>query len=307
MIEDQLINGRTRGEYKKEYETLLRCMLSNKRHTLDWIRKEQLYQLDNYRIYPRYADATKQLKAIKIEYPGGLRDGKYAHLISRPVILMIDYGVKRGAAIFETIIKPLIILGSTFYINCHYSSSYFNAMTALYKAAQGKTRSYMKLVTTEKDALSQALSNIHNRDWRIIELRELMVDKDMELILINNAEMAAIKRDVVAKIEQNHANPSAPTPSKEPDVSEYEARYLAKKELLNRVIAQTKHRLTNTIRIIGKKRKLWMNMPVRMMSSRVCLMLTGTIKIEGRLVHYTVDGHKCECGDDTSSTLWLEQ
>jgi len=126
------------------------------------------------------------------------------------------------------------------------------------------------------------------------------------LVLINNAEMAAIKRDVVSKTEQNHANPAALTPAKEPDVSEYKARYLAKKELLNRVIAQTEHRLTNTMRIIGKKRKLWMNMPVRMMSSRVCLMLTGTIKIDGRLMHDTVDRHKCECGNDTSSTRWLE-
>jgi len=94
--------------------------------------------------------------------------------------------------------------------------------------------------------------------------------------------------------------------SEEPDASDYKARYLVKKELHNRIIAQTQYRLTSTMRIISGGRKFWAMMPVGRMGSRMCLMLTGTVKIGDRLVHDTIDRHKCNCGNDASSTLWLE-
>ena len=116
-------------------------------------------------------------------------------------MLVLDCGVKIGTAIVEMILKPLVIILSTRYINCHYSSGYFNAMTAWYKIAEGKAKSNMRMITTENEALLQALSNMQNKDWRIIQLRECLVDKAIGVVLVDNAEMAAIKSDVRSRIE----------------------------------------------------------------------------------------------------------
>lgn len=57
----------------------------------------------------------------------------------------------------------------------HYSISYFNSFALIYKYVTDKTITNRSLTLNEKNSILGALENAHNRDWRVIQLRERMI------------------------------------------------------------------------------------------------------------------------------------
>lgn len=80
-----------------------------------------------------------------------------------------------------------------------YSISYFNSFALLLKIASDRTISHRCLTISNANSMLMALENSHNRDWRVIQLRERLYDNGWRLRRISLAEERRIRTRLVTE------------------------------------------------------------------------------------------------------------
>lgn len=80
----------------------------------------------------------------------------------------------------------------------HYSISYFNSFSLLYKYVTDETITNRSLTLSETNSILAALENAHNRDWRIIQLRERMYTRGWRIYKIKYCEENRLRMSLAA-------------------------------------------------------------------------------------------------------------
>lgn len=83
-----------------------------------------------------------------------------------------------------------------------YPISYFNSFALILKTVSDTTQTNRTITLSESNSILRALENQHNRDWRVIQLREKMADNGWRINKISNHAEGAL-RSALAKSYKN--------------------------------------------------------------------------------------------------------
>lgn len=144
-----------------------------------------------------------------------------------------------------------------------------------------------KIAFTRSNSIYQAIRNMDNHDWRVIELRERLCEEGWEILILEETEMECAKEIMVenerkqtAQAEQGGDSEQAILRLAHPPLRDYSERNLASKRTkVQEKIDATAHQ-TTLMRLLCPKIECWSQSSINIgwISSKTMLMLSGLIK-----------------------------
>jgi len=332
-------------EHTDSYETLLRIMRggfnTKIENILQVVNRDKI--IFNRGLYNQSHDKIRDLKANMMHMRRRFHNPEMTLTIKPRRIDLKDTSQGLGpiwvmteSASYATIsqILELDILETFRGYHNNYKTSYFNGLSLLLNHTQSKAVHNRRLALSETNGLYQALLNINNHDWRVIELRESIVRNEWEVVILNDNDMKLIKHILSLVVNETVAssdtNRQSNTPNRNdeqsgtegltleeiilrnkrtcnlhpiqqlsyPDLSDYWHLNASNKEHRDRIQLEFNQSHTSLTKILNSDHRSWQQIPPNWISSRAILMLSGLVTNEkGTLVKGTrgIENHERSC------------
>ena len=183
-----------------------------------------------------------------------------------------------------------------------YSTSYFNALSLLTLHVQNKAAHNRRWAVSKGNGLYQALTNIHNHDWRIINLREALMRNEWEIVTIPEEELKLAKFVINKTLVEHYTTATAQCTeySNEPDTLEalisqnatratihpieitqqpclddYKLRNNCSKDYAKRQLREYSSTHTGITRALNSDPRVWRNLTPSWLCNRSMMALSG--------------------------------
>lgn len=159
-------------------------------------------------------------------------------------------------------------------IHSDYPVSYFNTMAMIWHLIETEGKKPKVLTFGQSDPLLAAMTNWNNHDWRSIETKELLINKQWMILRLPNTRLNQLKEKLLSQIKP----PPVPVMElSEPDVSDYRLRRIFNEQFKDAKEADAANSHTTVTRGICENPKAWQNLNRSSVSSVAMLALTGVV------------------------------